>query len=359
MCLVGDFDYCLDDGRVEESEGSRTLTIHTSDTEDIWFACAPAELGGITLTVKINTDKGVLEKEIAFPQGRGFKSGKVQKINIDMDGISFPRPEASAWAGYLELPAFESENDYYVYGKTLGNGKNRNYSYFYDRRVYACQWVAYPLTSSHTKGNGGSKSWTFNPYVPEQYQINVMNNSYGSNYGNSAYSRGHQIPNADRKSSADMNNQTYYLTNQTPQIQDGFNGGVWSNLEDNVRSIASSTDTLYVVTGAIFQTKGGNETVKYLSASKSGIRPTRVPIPNYYYKVLLKVKRNGGNVIGASAIGIWMQHQVYSSNTAWKQNLVPVDRIEELTGFDFFVNLPDNIEKGAEANTSWLTFSSY
>jgi hypothetical protein len=36
-----------------------------------------------------------------------------------------------------------------------------------------------------------------------------------------------------------------------------------------------------------------------------------------------------------------------------------VDDIERLTGFDFFVNLPDSVESDAEKNSSWNTFSSF
>lgn len=43
------------------------------------------------------------------------------------------------------------------------------------------------------------------------------------------------------------------MSNMSPQIQDGFNGGIWLNLERQVQSkgysITNSKDTLYVVKG--------------------------------------------------------------------------------------------------------------
>ena len=86
-----------------------------------------------------------------------------------------------------------------------------------------------------------------------------------------------------------MNAQTYYATNQTPQLQDQFNSGIWSSLEKAVRSLTSGSDSLYVATGPCYQTVGGNETVNYLAAVSSSTTPQQVPIPHYYWKAILKI----------------------------------------------------------------------
>ena len=191
----------------------------------------------------------------------------------------------------------------------------------------------------------------------------MKSKSYGANYNNSTYSRGHQIPAADRKCNSTMRGQTYYLTNQTPQNQNGFNSPMWSNLEDAVRNLTNSTDTVYVVTGAAFRKVGGSETIKELYATSSSIKPSTIYIPNYYWKVLLKVKWEGSgaskHITSASAIGVWMEHTSYGSATAWQDHVCSVAQIQTWTGFDFFVNLPDNLESSAESNSSWSTFSSF
>ncbi|MCQ2147931.1 MAG: DNA/RNA non-specific endonuclease, partial [Bacteroidales bacterium] len=214
------------------------------------------------------------------------------------------------------------------------------------------------LTSSHTSGSATNGSWDYNPNVDRDYQINVASNSYGTNYNAGTYSRGHQVPSADRKDDSTKRKQLYYLTNQTPQIQNGFNGTIWSALENGVRALVSNTDTVYVVTGASFRKVGGNETIKYLSAAKDGVSPAQVPVPNYYWKVLLKVKRTGDAVTSASAIGFWLDHKVYSNND-YTPYAVSVDTIEQYTGFDFFTNLPDTLEPNAEKNTSWSSFQNF
>ena len=259
--------------------------------------------------------------------------------------------------GWLELPAVSTGSGF-IEGN-FGTGKSRNYSYHYDTNMYTALWTAYPLTASHISGSASSTTWYYNPNVDENIQINVKGNSYGTNYNNSTYSRGHQLPAADRKCNADMRKETYYLTNQTPQIQNQFNSPMWSNLEEAVRGLTSSTDTVYVVTGAAFQKVGETKNITYLNATSSTIKPSSIPVPNYYWKVLLKVKRTGGTITSASAIGIWMEHKTYSNTAAWQNATYSVKQIQDWTGFDFFVNLLDGIETTAENNSDWTTFQNF
>lgn len=257
--------------------------------------------------------------------------------------------------GWLELPANQSRNN--TVNVHFGEGTTRNYSIFYDETIYAPLWTAYPLTYAHTQGDATGGSWQFNPQIPSAYQIDITSKSYPSAYGADAYARGHQLPAADRKSSQALRAQTYYATNQLPQIQNKFNDGIWSQLENGIRAVTSGIDTVYVVTGPAYQTVGGNETIEYLSSST--VKPAKIPVANYFWKAVLKVRRDAsGNITAASAIGFWFEHKAYSNST-YANYAVSVDRIEELTGLDLFTNLPDTIEASAEANTSWTSFQNF
>ena len=246
------------------------------------------------------------------------------------------------------------------YNASFGSGKSRNYSFHYDKTMYTALWTAYPLTADHIEGSASGKTWSYTPGLSESVQIDVKSNSYGTNYGDDTYSRGHLLPAADRKCNATMRNQTYYLTNQTPQNQDGFNSPMWSNLEQAVRDLTSSTDTVYVVTGAAFRKVGGNESISYLTG-KSGITPSRVPVPNYFWKVLLKVKRSGTKITSAKAVAVWMPHSSSSSyaQTAWQGYVCSVSEVENYTGFSFFANLPSDLASDAKSNKYWSTFVSF
>ena len=270
----------------------------------------------------------------------------------------------SVLPAWLELPSITGDEDFVgaFYGSTIETDENRNYSYYYSYEWFASLWVAYPLNYEHTQGNASTSKWYYNPDIDKEYQINMTGSSYPTMYGQSAYSKGHQIPNADRKSNDLMNRQTYYVTNQTPQLQNGFNGSIWGSLETNIRTkLKNSTETVYVVTGPVYQTVGGNEKVTYFEANpeQSSAYPEEVPVPNYYWKAILRVKWNGDVVSDAKAIAFWFQHKAYSDDN-YTNHVVSVDEIESLTGFDLFTNLPgDNnsgIEKNAEVITTWDAF---
>ena len=275
---------------------------------------------------------------------------------------------AIAGKAWLELPGLAGNQEYVktAYGDPEADNGARNYSYNYDKDTFTSLWVAYPLYPSIISGEN-SAGWKENPDVPDEYEVNIYNHSYGVNVGSTTkegyndklpyYARGHQIANADRKSSAKMNSQTYYVTNSTPQ-NSKFNGGIWSSLEQAVRNTIPASDTLYVVTGAAFQKNGEPEKeVVWILPQDETVK--QCPVPNYYWKVLLKVKRNSeGVVIDASSVGFWFEHK-FVEGDAYANHVVAVDQIEQWTGFDFFVNLADSIESLAETNTSWTIFQNY
>ena len=267
--------------------------------------------------------------------------------------------------GWMELPAYRADDGMYqvAHFAQMGGSTQRNYTIYYDASMYTSYWVAYPLCSDHL-GSGRVETWGYDPNLPSSLQTSV-DSGYGASvsteYNSSnPYARGHQIPNADRTGVREMANQTYYSTNLTPQIQNGFNGDIGAQLEIMVRddAKASGVDTVYVVTGAAFNKRGESKTVKYITNKNDGFS---LPVPNYYYKVLLKVHRSGGSITAASAIGYWFEHRDYGSaaKNDYDDYAVSVDRIEEWTGFDFFANLSESLQTTAESNTSVSSFSSF
>ena len=64
---------------------SYTITLNTNRTSDLWFACAPVDLSGEMMTVRVITDRGVLEKLIEF-DGSNFQlqAGVTAVFSVDM-----------------------------------------------------------------------------------------------------------------------------------------------------------------------------------------------------------------------------------------------------------------------------------
>lgn len=263
-------------------------------------------------------------------------------------------PAQTDHTAWYELPAKTTASS--TTTMSFYAGQERNYTMYYDKSTYTAYWVAYPLARGHIS-SGRINSWASTPGISISDQINVWDGSYGVGYGSTEYSRGHQIPNGDRNANITMQRQTFYATNSTPQIQNGFNGGIWSNLETAVRNVAQATaDTVYVATGAVLSRAGMQESVKYIQPKHD---PKQCPVPNYYYKVLLKVKRSSnGTITDAMAVGVWMPHRIYSGDS-YTNYTVSVAEVERYTGFNFFANLPAAVAAKAEQNSNWNTFSSF
>ncbi|MDY6463418.1 MAG: DUF4886 domain-containing protein, partial [Bacteroidales bacterium] len=70
------------------------LMIQTTSSKDIFFATAPAEVGGKTLKVKVVTAGGAYEASTTFPSGKVFQAGKVASFSVDMAGAKATTPKS-------------------------------------------------------------------------------------------------------------------------------------------------------------------------------------------------------------------------------------------------------------------------
>lgn len=276
---------------------------------------------------------------------RGNKLAAAPKTVTNQDSLVvsvIPAVEAD----WLELPAAVSGENYEV--ETYYDLSIRNYTHLYDIETYTSLWTAYPLSASYMGSEPRPSKWLYSTSIDEDDQVNLRYHSY-----NDSYARGHMIPNASRNGNKAMQMQTFFVTNSVPQIQNSFNSGIWSKLEGDLQDIGRNEE-IYIVTGVAFNKVGEDKPVAYTTAKDDA---KQVPIPNYFYKVVLRIKKTDGRVTSASTIGFWMEHRKYSDSYA--NYAVSVDQIEQWTGFDFFVNLPDSVETTAEGNSSWTTFQSF
>ena len=147
-----------------------------------------------------------------------------------------------------------------------------------------------------------------------------MNGSYGG-----GWTRGHQIPSADRLTYA-ANVSTFVPTNMTPQDYD-FNCYIWADLEGKVRDYASTSDTLYVVTGCDVR-----DSWLKTDSKNTGFQVT---VPTAYFKALLRKKGTD-----YAAVGFYLPHDTSIAGGNYMNYILSVDALEEQTGMDFFVNLP-------------------
>ena len=234
--------------------------------------------------------------------------------------------------GWLELPAMDNPNlGYYTHSFKMNGKSYRNYSFGWSQKDRVALWVAYPLCRLYTNGSvGRTNAWALDPLLGEDSAA-----PFGGYAG--SYARGHQLPSADRQCCYDANAQTFYGTNMTPQLN-AHNEGIWSSLENKVRNIANGSDTTYVVTGVIVSASSRKERDSYNNS---------VTIPDAYFKALLRYSKS--STLGQwNAAAFYLEHRSYSGGIV-KEHSMSIDELEELTGFDFFANLPAKVGEAAAA----------
>lgn len=309
-----------------------------------WIIADPSSgSGDMDVTLKVEENKSEMERSAVLTvensAGKASKTisqkGKKPEIKPDPDPTPEPKPNETGW---LELPSVPAGTDFFAHSMTIGSVKTRNYSFIWDYDNLVAPWVAYPLCKWNMASNvKRTNAWALDPLLPESKQPVLYR---GFSKGNNGwYARGHQIPSADRLTSYESNAMTFYGTNMTPQIQEGFNGDIWATLEGMVRSWANKSDTLYVVTGCVIDYKDG-ETVKY-ALDNNG---KKVTVPTAYYKVVLRyMKSSTVGYSGYSACAVWLDHKVYSTKTIDSSYSMSVDDLEKRLNIDFFVNLPAKV----------------
>ncbi len=224
-----------------------------------------------------------------------------------------------------------------------------NYSVEWDHELRAQRWTCYTFTPGNSvqkwsRNNWYSTSWggdpfQFDPDVPLTEQPPVKGEFSGSSYPgtNRGYDRGHICASQDRVCSQEANEQTFYMTNMMPQIN-SFNAGIWAQMEIALRdrwNRSNFRDVLYV-------TKGGtiDKASQILDRTKSGFI-----VPRYFFMAVLC--KNGNKY---KALAFWVEHlNADHSMDNLADYVINVDRLEQLTGIDFFCNLPDDIETEVES----------
>ena len=252
--------------------------------------------------------------------------------------------------GWIELPAMDDPDLGYFTHSFKMNGKNyRNYSFGWSQKDYTAVWVAYPLCSVYTnKGVERTNKWAYNPVLGPELSPAPFDGYAGS------YDRGHLLPSADRLCCYDANVQTFYSTNIVPQDAK-HNQNAWESLEGMIRNIANKSDTTYVVTGVMIKNPIGyttDSTKDEFGQRRNESELKTLPVPSHFFKAVLRYSK-------ASTLGQWNAAGFYYTHESQpQQQLISIDKLEELTGIDFFVNLASVVGEDMAANIESSTPST-
>lgn len=270
-----------------------------------------------------------------------------------------PNDNVNANTGYdnvsvtgYEIPHLNDQNVYADHYVTMDGVQILNYALEWDNTKRHANWVAFTFDTTTSADNvKRTDAWSVDPKLPAEMQVQE------SDHKNDGFDKGHLCASEDRVYLKEANEQTFYYSNMSPQLND-FNDGFWYKLEARVQTWGRSTaDGVY---DKVYVTKGGtlNKLLKnFKGTTVNGGTPTTdangftihgLACPEYYFMAVLSQKDDVFH-----AIAFLVPHKEgmtrNPSSDELKEYVVSVDKLEEETGIDFFCNLPDVLENEVEA----------
>ena len=156
--IVGDWYWNTSGSTITDYGASSTLTINTTRTSDIWFACAPVDVSGEMMTVTVFTSLGYHEQLVEFPAGRQFEAGRTAVFSVNMAGADFTAAGSGSGGGDVVVLSEEFDNGTTSDSSTeFGSSKFPNFSGS-TSKAYTSQFGGVKLGSSSASGYITSKS---------------------------------------------------------------------------------------------------------------------------------------------------------------------------------------------------------
>ena len=187
----------------------------------------------------------------------------------------------------------------------------------YNMRYRIPNWVFYNLSRENLMNSCGKRKDKFKGdpiLIAAGLSSELVIGESG--YKGSGFDRGHMAPSGDFVWNQDINEQTFFMTNMSPQTAE-LNQRTWNKLEERVRNWACGFGDLKVYTGPIIETG-----MKRLNSC--------VSIPNKFFKVL--VANRNKKLVGVAF--------VYDQNDRvgdpYKQKAMSIRKLEEMSGINFF-----------------------
>jgi endonuclease G len=241
---------------------------------------------------------------------------------------------------------------------TMGNPSNavvdvnQPNNYLLDKTQYAVgysrdrgipNWVSWHLDSTWLGSAPRQNDFRPDTTLPTGwYQVQA------TDYSGSGFDRGHHTPSADRTNTVANNSATFLMTNMMPQAPDN-NQGPWEQLESYSRTLVSGGNELYIIAGGAGQGGSGSN-----GGTTNTVAGGHVTVPNVTWKVIIVLPAASGNDVArvttsTRCIAIIMPNTQGIRSNTWQQYRVSVDQVEALTGYDFFSNVPANVQAAIES----------
>jgi DNA/RNA endonuclease G (NUC1) len=221
------------------------------------------------------------------------------------------------------------------------------YSLSYNNSKGTPNWVSWHLDSSWYGTLARVDTFRPDPQVdPSWYRVQAFD------YAGSGFDRGHMTPNADRdnQNRVPINQETYLMSNMVPQSP-ANNQGPWAQFEGYLRTQSDAGNEIYIVSGPSGIGGIGSASGNTINTIANG----HVTVPSATWKVaLIMPQLSGDDVARVSCASRTLAILIPNNQTVanpWQNYLTTVDAVEQLTGYNFFSNLPPAVQACVEAGS--------
>ncbi len=230
--------------------------------------------------------------------------------------------------------ADEKEYDNFLMAK-------REYVVSYNRSRGTANWVAWRLSQSWNGDTKRSNDFRPDPDLPKGWF-----HAKANDYTGSGFDRGHLCSSGDRDVDAKSNSVTFLMTNIVPQAA-ANNQGAWNALELYCRGLVDKGEELYIYAGVDGVGGEGKE------GKTTKIADNQITVPANTWKIVLIMPKgvtSPKNITkDTRIIAIRMPNNMSVSKEDWGKYRVSVDKIEQVTGYDFFTEIPKTVQDALEA----------
>lgn len=205
--------------------------------------------------------------------------------------------------------------------------RNRGYWVGYDEKLRNPAWVAYRIFDVSGEVRIQQRPDSF---FPDERTLTRVRSE---DYTGSGFDRGHLAPNfaIARCYGREAQEETFLMSNIVPQ-RHALNAGIWKQLEQREAvNYPARFREIWVLTGPVFD----RELPRTL--------PSGIPIPNAFFKIYLD------ELNGKVRTNAFLFEQDDDGDGSLEKRLCSIATIEQLTGLDFFPELPRDVQQQLES----------
>ncbi|PSC75639.1 Mitochondrial nuclease [Micractinium conductrix] len=242
----------------------------------------------------------------------------------------------------------------FKYGMPVGDRLRlfSDYAASFDTRLRNPRWVLEHVTAAGLAVKGGTRA---DSQFQEDAGIERRFRSKLEDFRGSGFDRGHMAPAANHKGSQAAMDDTFTLTNMSPQVGAGFNRDYWARFERFVQDLAKRCDDVWIVTGPLYlpqrsptpQATGAPG--YHMQHPMIGTPPQLMAVPSHYFKVVLG-EYSGGR---RAAVGAFvMPNAAIDPEVPLASFAVPIGALEEVAGLRFFPGYLSDVRREAVDETA-------